>query len=241
MRVSDKLSLIDKVSRELQSRYRFDEIAAFFAEFDVYGGDYSGSGSKWLYSKAALQGVDNEKLIRIAQELGLDVPRAAITSAAPPTNWKSTSDLKLFISHISVHKDKAKRLKDCLIPFGIDGFVAHEDIRPTLEWQDEIERALHDMDALLAIHTEGFSRSIWTQREIGFALGRGVKIISFKMGEDPTGFISRRQALSRQNRPAEKIAIEVDALLAADPLTSGKLLAAKKARGLVPDPDAVPF
>jgi hypothetical protein len=47
------------------------------------------------------------------------------------------------------------------------------------------------MDAFLAIHTPGFKDSFWTQQEIGFAVGRGVKIISFKMGEDPTGFISK--------------------------------------------------
>jgi hypothetical protein len=56
------------------------------------------------------------------------------------------------------------------------------------------------MDAFLAIHTEGFSKSVWTQQEIGFAGARGVKIISFKMGEDPTGFISKHQALPRLNR-----------------------------------------
>ncbi len=92
------------------------------------------------------------------------------------------------------------------------------------------------MDAFIAIHTAGFSKSIWTQQEIGFALGRGVKVISFKMGEDPTGFISKQQALARRGRTAEQIAVEVDAILAADPLTEPKLVAAKKARGFVSDP-----
>jgi hypothetical protein len=83
------------------------------------------------------------------------------------------------------------------------------------------------MDAFLAIHTLGFKNSFWTQQEIGFALGRGVKIISFKMDEDPTGFISKHQALARRNRTAEQIAQEVDAILSADPQTAPKLTAAK--------------
>jgi hypothetical protein len=51
------------------------------------------------------------------------------------------------------------------------------NIPPTLEWHVEIERALYNMDAFLAIHTPGFKDSFWTQQEIGFAVGRGVKII----------------------------------------------------------------
>jgi hypothetical protein len=65
-------------------------------------------------------------------------------------------------------------------PYEISGFVAHEDIHPTTEWQIEIERALNVMDAFLAIHTKGFSNSHWTQQEIGCAVARGVKIISFR-------------------------------------------------------------
>ena len=65
-----------------------------------------------------------------------------------------------------------------------------------------------------------------------------MKIISFKMGEDPTGFISKHQALAR--RPAEQIAKEIDSLLSADELKATKLLDAKKANSLVV-PDDIPF
>ena len=129
---------------------------------------------------------------------------------------------------------KATRLKDCLAPYGIAGFVAHEDIHPTLEWQGEIERALRSMDPFIAVHTEGFSRSVWTQQEVGYALGRGTKVISFKMGEDPTGFISKHQALARQNRTAEAVALEIDGLLAQDNRTKDRLAAAKAS--LLPAP-----
>jgi hypothetical protein len=56
-----------------------------------------------------------------------------------------------------------------------------------------------------------------------------VKIISFKMGEDPTGFISKQQALAQGGRPAEEIALEIDRLIADDDLTAAKLVAAKSA------------
>jgi len=148
----------------------------------------------------------------------------------------------LFISHISKYKDRATRLKQCLERYAISGFVAHEDIHPTLEWQLEIERALNCMDAFIAIHTPGFSSSIWTQQEIGFAIGRGLKIISFKMGEDPTGFISKHQALARGGRTAEEVAHEIDRLMADDELTAAKLMGAKKAAFTVTNSDDnIPF
>lgn len=63
----------------------------------------------------------------------------------------------------------------------------------------------------------------------GYALGRGTKVISFKMGEDPTGFIGKHQALPRRNRTAEQITKEVDSLLEADPRTKDRLEEARDA------------
>jgi hypothetical protein len=71
--------------------------------------------------------------------------------------------------------------------------VAHEDIHPTLEWQVEIERALYNMDAFLAIHTPGFKDSFWTQQEIGFAVGRGMKIF-------PSRWVKTRQVLFQNSK-----------------------------------------
>lgn len=242
MRVSDKLALIDKVGRELQSRYRYEEIDTFLAEYGIKPPSGPvGYNSKWVYSKAALQGVPDDVLIEIAGELDLAVPLGQAIGSSEPRNWRGTNKLRLFISHISKDKDKATRLKDCLSPYAISGFVAHEDIHPTLEWQKEIERALYTMDAFVAIHTTGFSKSVWTQQEIGFAVGRGVKIISLKMGEDPTGFISSHQALARRGRKAEDISVEIDNILSADIQTASKFLKAKKANGLAKNDDEIPF
>jgi hypothetical protein len=79
------------------------------------------------------------------------------------------------------------------------------------------------MDAFLAIHTKGFSESMWAQQEIGFAVARRIKIISLKMGEDPTGFISKHQALPRLNRTADDIAKEVNTIMLSDEQTSTRL------------------
>lgn len=230
MRVSEKLALIDKIGRELQSRFSYGEIDAFLAEYQIQPPQNIIPNSKWVYSKAALSGVPEEIIIKIAAELDMAVAGVTGTLLEPPRNWQGTKAFRLFISHISKEKTKATRLKDCLAPFGVAGFVAHEDIHPTLEWQTEIERALHTMDAFVSMHTPGFSQSIWTQQEIGFAVGKGVKIISLRMGEDPTGFISKHQALPRGTKTAEEIAVEIDMLLTEDRRTKERLGEAKMDR-----------
>jgi len=225
------MELLEKVGSELQSRYTYVDINAFFAALGISteNVDGSGSNSKRVYAKAILARVPEADLLRVAGELDLVPVGATFAQIVPPKNWQDTKGFRLFISHISKDKLNTTRLKDALSKYDIAGFVAHEDIHPTLPWQDEIERALQTMDALIAVHTVGFSASIWTQQEIGYALGRGTMVISFKMGEDPTGFIGKHQALPRRNRTAEQIAEEIDKLLASDARTKGRLGDAKAA------------
>lgn len=241
MKITDKLDLLNKITRELQARYTWDEIRIFLNAFDIVTPEQLYYSSKHLSAQEALSDVSNELTISIAKELDIIASTSAVTSIKPPRNWQSTKLFRLFISHISSDKDKATRLKESLLRYGISGFVAHEDIHPTLEWQSEIERALFTMDAFLAIHTPGFSNSIWTQQEIGFAFAMRVKIISFKMGEDPTGFISKHQALPRKKRTAEEIASEIHNILDEDKSTTEKLRLAKINIGMIPDDDAMPF
>lgn len=224
MKISERLALIDKIGRELQSRFSFGELDDYLTASGIAHPENVTANSKWVYARAALTPLPLSKIVEIADDLGISAQSTALSA---PANWRDTGLLRLFISHISKEKIKATRLKECLLPYGISGFVAHEDIHPTLEWQDEIVRALFHMDAFIAMHTRGFSDSFWTQQEVGFAVARGVKIISLKMGEDPTGFISHRQALPRLKKSAEEIATEINELLSQEPLTSARLATAK--------------
>lgn len=47
--------------------------------------------------------------------------------------WKPRR-VRVFFSHITRIKVETSALKAALEPFGIDGFVAHEDILPTIQW-----------------------------------------------------------------------------------------------------------
>jgi hypothetical protein len=233
MRAAARMDLLERIGSELQRRYTFADIDVFFAALEISTAMFDYGSSKRLYAKEVLKQASEADLFRVADELDL-LAGSSLGAAQmdPPANWRGTQAFRLFISHISKDKLIATRLKEALLRYDIAGFVAHEDIHPTLAWQDEIERALLTMDALIAVHTVGFAASIWTQQEIGYALCRGTKVISFKMGEDPTGFIGKHQALARRNRTAEQIAEEIDALLEVDPRTSARLQAAR---------DEVPF
>ena len=103
---------------------------------------------------------------------------------------------RVFLGHKNEVKKETAELKEHLKVFGVSGFVAHEDILPTKEWQNEIENALFSMEALVALMTEDFHESDWTDQEVGCAFGRGVPIIAIKLGRDPYGFIGKFQALS---------------------------------------------
>ncbi len=109
--------------------------------------------------------------------------------------WKE-GYFRLFLSHSSQNKQFAAELKASLLKVNIDTFVAHEDIEPNLEWQNEIQLGLSSCHALLYLATQAANTSIWCQQELGWALGRGVFITSYKLIGDPVGFPNVRQGWS---------------------------------------------
>ena len=108
--------------------------------------------------------------------------------------------VRAFISHTHAHRVMARGLKDALTDCRVASFVAHEDIVPLAEWQDEILKALRSMDVLIALISEDFHKSEWTDQEIGAALGRNLPILPIRIGADPRGFISRYQGMDGQSK-----------------------------------------
>lgn len=222
---------MDAVGAALDSRYSMTDIDTYFATLGISTAnvEWEVTDSNRTYAKAVLKRISEGQLLIIADDLEIPVNGFTPKLQDPPLVWKGTTKFRLFISHISKDKDTANRLKSALAPYSIDGFVAHEDIKPTLLWLDEVERALRTMDAMIAVHTLGFSESVWTQQEIGYALGLGKKVISFAYGEVPKGFDARYQALPRGTHKAEVVAGKVEELLLADDRTKKLLIDAQDA------------
>lgn len=132
--------------------------------------------------------------------------------------------LRLFISHVSASHVVASQLAATLKErYGIHGFVAHEDIEPLADWQNEIEASLKTMDALLAVLTPGFSASLWCNQEVGWALGRNCPAVSVRLGEDPRGFVGRLQAVPGGDGNPIGVAERVFTTLAANPGTASRV------------------
>lgn len=109
--------------------------------------------------------------------------------------------VRVFISHTHKHRALASELKESLSKLGIASFVAHEDITPTKKWRREMKKALKSMDILVALLTEDFKASDWTDQEVGFAVGRDIPTISVSIDISPYGFLSEEQAISGKEEP----------------------------------------
>ena len=129
------------------------------------------------------------------QESGLLISTTRTVAADGERRVWGEEGFRLFLSHKSEVKKQTAHLKDGLSLFGVSAFVAHQDIHPTRAWQDEIENALLSMDAFVALTTEEFHDSDWTDQEVGFALARGVPVIAVQLGRIPYGFLGKFQAL----------------------------------------------
>lgn len=137
--------------------------------------------------------------------------------------WEA-DHFRLFISHVSASHVATSQLATFLRDrYGIDGFVAHADIEPSADWQNEIEASLRTMDALLAYLTPGFAASWWCNQEVGWALGRGSLALSVRLGEDPRGFAGRFQAVPGGDGNPVGIAERVFSALAANQATAARI------------------
>lgn len=130
---------------------------------------------------------------------------------------------RLFLSHVSKHKVEVSALKDELALYGIAGFVAHEDIEPTSIWRNEIKIALRSMHALAALITTDFHTSMWTDQEIGWALGRGIQVISVRLGADPYGFAGEFQGIQGALDSPTVLASNIVKALLTNPHTRGEM------------------
>ncbi len=135
----------------------------------------------------------------------------------------SDGRFRLFLSYVSKYNSDVSGLKGELGLRGVDAFVAHSDIEPSLEWEREIGLALGSMHALAALITPDFHDSKWTDQEIGWAFGRGLLVISVRLGADPYGFAGKMQAVSGTlEQPAALADSLVNALLV-NPQTHGEM------------------
>jgi|SRR5579872_5257021 len=172
----------------------------------------SWSGSKNDYIIQMAKEADDATLIGLAEHCGIPVEHGVVQPNVQATFWKP-DHFRLFLSHLAAHKKFAGELQQALERYGVTAFVAHKDINPTAEWQNEIELGLSTCDALVALLHPGFHESKWTDQEIGFVMGRPMPVFSVTLGETPYGFIGKTQAFNGTGKTPVALAREIfDAL-----------------------------
>lgn len=92
---------------------------------------------------------------------------------------------------------------------GFDIFIAHDDIKPSLVWQQEILKNLKQCDIFIPFLTKNFKESNWTDQETGIAFLMGKHIIPLKVDYIPYGFINKYQGLKFDSNNIETMAEKI--------------------------------
>ena len=222
MKPIERLRLINEIAAKLQEEMKFNEINIYLPSFGINcKNNQSSNNSKRVYVQELLANENNETILNIAHDLELinkDKDKEILA-----TFWEANY-FKVFISHLAKYKKQATILQNVLKSYGISGFVAHVDIEPSKEWQNEIEISLHTMDAIVVILMEGFKESNWCDQEVGFAVGKDVLILPIKKDLDPYGFIAKYQAINGNNKTVGEVAKEIFTTIIRHSKTRNKML-----------------
>ena len=138
-----KLGLIRESAGVLDS-YGWPELDLILRTFGFPTSDTWSSPGKYDYALSQLENGPEEKLGSLnAYLLGKEereISQERAVADLPAENnlpWRAGL-FRLFISHLAEQKLFASELKLDLLSCGIDGFVAHEDIVPSREWQSRM-------------------------------------------------------------------------------------------------------
>lgn len=122
--------------------------------------------------------------------------------------------IRVFLSYS--HKDKGLigLVKSFLEWYGLEVFIAHEDIKPSSEWEKVIWQNLESIDIFIPIITNNFSLSKWTDQESGIALAKDKFIIPISIaGNVPYGFLNKLQALKFKMKDEDEIDESCDKII----------------------------
>ena len=103
--------------------------------------------------------------------------------------------LRVFVSHSHHDRAQAVIIKETWESYGMEVFVAHEDLTPSLEWEKEIHKFLKTADLFVAIMTKQFRGSLWTDQEAGIAYERSLEFFPVVVDMAPYGFIGKYQGM----------------------------------------------
>src|ERR1019366_2724584 len=217
MNPSTKVSLVQFIAEKL-SHHSYNEIRFILEQFGLKESSEP-SNNTYEFSINALKDAAPAKLIGLRSHFNSQSVRKENVDSSV---WEDGT-FRLFMSHITADKVLVANVKVELEKRGISAFVAHEDIKPTKKWEEEIEKALATCDSLAAFVTPNFHASNWTDQEVGYCIRRRILIIPLGLGATPYGFMGKYQGAQCKGLDAPNIAEKVFSILMEQPLSSAKL------------------
>ncbi|PPG81738.1 hypothetical protein C5C52_07925 [Rathayibacter sp. AY1E5] len=182
--------------------------------------DWNGGPGKRAYVVAMIQRASDDDL------RGLHGFLTGTSGQSMPGASPFKSDrLRLFLSHLTSHRDLVGEVGRVLGVYGIDAFVAHDSITPSKEWQQVIEAGLSECDALVVFFHKGFLESVWCDQEVGWVMGRSRPILPLAFDVMPHGFVSKLQAKKCADLKQHQVAPAVIDWLVSQPTLHPRLAA----------------
>ena len=117
----------------------------------------------------------------------------------PPTTGDQTQSIRrnrisAFLSHAYKDRELAGKLSKELKWFGIEVFVAHDDIEGGKRWMDMLLEEIKNCDIFLVLLTNEYHGSNFTEQEAGAAVALGKPVVPISLeGAEGYGFITRYQ------------------------------------------------
>ena len=218
MQPGQRVDVIKRVATRLAATEDWGEIDLVLEQFGFPTSDYWDRDMRSYIVKSLRDGDDDDLAVIDQYLMG--------HSRLGDEPWEDER-FRLFLTHVATQKLAAHELKSCLRFYGVDAFVAHDDIQPGKEWQVVIESALHSCHALAGLLHVGFRESDWCDQEVGIALGRGIAVVPIQFDLFPYGFFGSVQAVSNAaiQQPGA-LALNLVKVLLKDKRTSARLTGA---------------
>lgn len=199
MKPGERIRLIKEAAESLNER-PWHEIQLTLRAHDLptYELDDQWSPDQLTYCAQQVEQADDKGLIALHDYLlGDDAAPTPQQSSDRP--WGS-NPVAVFISHRHEDAQWVSAIRDILgRSYGIDAFVAHNDIHPSATWRATIRSALSSCHFMVAVLHEKFHESQWCDQEVGWALGRGVPVLPVRRqpntGPRYDGFMEEHQDL----------------------------------------------
>lgn len=221
MKPQEKLYLIEELS-EILASMKLDKVEFILSQYGYNSYQYKNSfkSSRELAYETLKEFLEAD-LFRIATDYDIELNTVA---SLPSGNLWKPNMVRVFLSHSTSDKQSATKLKLTLLNWGIELFVAHEDIGVSEEWRIQIIKALSSMDAFAALLTTNFKESNWTDQEFGYALAKNTVIIPLIYGINPYGFMEAKQGIKIKGLTPDSVAASICSLLLKKSKTREKMI-----------------